>query len=403
MLSRSSDSNGGGVALRGRRAGQDLGRPGRPPIDWVAAEPREAEQMAMAAVRIAKARKIEYTRLMAEANTDLLPMTPDIPGIVIITDEGAEVYANPKHQSVANPMKEVLRIAGASGVNQINCFLRATADVTGDTLIKSQSRALIGMRMSVEEEIAYLLGWKNGVRPEDMPEQGYGAFTMDPSGPASVFRGYRVRPNDINWFVENTTQYRQNDDLDPVSKNAAGEIYATRWAPDRVEYIFGNAPAPKVETVGAQTEEGGADDAALPWDTTTPVNPDPDWLSKKLAAAEEEQAERVVEEDPFDKFLADAGIDNPDDPSSWPLAEEPQADEEAAQDDLRGVVFGLVKSMTPKGGIQVQGIIDSIRQIYGEENTPTRQTITRWLREDDRYYKPTGFKTYAVRPEFMED
>lgn len=400
------DFNGGGVALQWLRAWDDLGRPGRAPIDWVAADPREAEQMALAAVRIAKARKVEYTRLMAEHDTDLLPMTPEIPGIVIITDEGAEVYANPKHQHVAGPMKEVLRIAGSSGVNQINCFLRATADTTGDTLIKSQSRALIGMRMADEQEISFLLGWKCGVRPEDMPEQGYGACTMDPSGPASIFRGYRVKPSDINWFVEHTACYRENEDLDEVSKRAAGEVYATRWAEDRVAYIFSGAPAPKVETAlaGGVATEG---EMALPWDTTKPLDPDPDRLKKAIEADKAEQGERVV--DPFEQVLAEAGMD-PEQPNLEAAPEyvrpeptEDEIDEEASADNLRDIVFGLIKQMTPKGGIAPQEIIDSIKAIYGDEAAPTRQTITRWLNDDDRIYKPTGYKKYAVRPEFMED
>lgn len=401
------DFNGGGVALQWLRAWDDLGRPGRPPIDWVAADPREAEQMALAAVRIAKARKIEYTRLMAEKDTDLLPMTPDIPGIVIVTDEGAEVYANPKHQHVAGPMKEVLRIAGASGVNQINCFLRATADTTGDTLIKSQSRALIGMRMADEQEISFLLGWKCGVRPEDMPEQGYGACTMDPSGPASIFRGYRVKPSDINWFVEHTSCYRKNEDLDEVSKRAAGDIYATRWAEDRVAYIFGGAPAPKVETAMAGGGAESTESADLPW-ADRPLPEDPDHLKKAVEANEAERAERVSPVDPFEKVLADAGVegslsDAPEYVRPEPPRGDDEPDEEATADNMRDVVFGLVKQMTPRGGIAPQEIIDAVNELYGEEATPTRQTITRWLNEDERVYKPTGYKKYAVRPEFMEE
>ena len=53
------------------------------------------------------------------------------------------------------------------------------------------------MRMAVEEDIAYLFGWKCGVKPEDMPDRGYGAVSMDPAGSADIFRGYRVLPSDI--------------------------------------------------------------------------------------------------------------------------------------------------------------------------------------------------------------
>lgn len=409
------DFNGGGVALQWLRAWNELGRPGRPPIDWVASEPREAAAMANAAVRIAKARKVGYTKLMAEANTDLLPMTADLPGIVIITDEGAEVYADPKQAAVAGPMKEVLRIAGASGVNQINCFLRATADVTGDTLIKSQSRALIGMMMSNEDELAYLLGWKNGVRPEDMPERGYGAVSMDPSGPASVFRGYRTRPNDIAWFVENTVQYRKNDSLDQVSLEAAGDVYATRWADDRSGHLF-DGSAPKVAATadvaaGSSAAAAGEGIEKAVWDDRPSLQPGEASANLKKAvedadAAKAEQAEDEL--DPFEKVLRDAGVADPNDPSTWPdgVRPEPPAnpdepDEEETEENMAAVVFGLVKAMTPKGGMSVQEIRDSIKQIYGEDAVPTRQTITRWLREDDRIHKPTGYKNYEVKPEFM--
>ncbi len=403
------DFNGGGVALQWLRAWDDLGRPGRPPIDWVASDPREAEQMAKAAVRIAKARKVEYTRLMAEKDTDLLPMTPDIPGIVIITDEGAEVYANPKHQRVAEPMKEVLRIAGASGVNQINCFLRATADTTGDSLIKSQSRALIGMRMADEAEIAFLLGWKCGVKPEDMPERGYGAGTMDPSGPSSVFRGYRVKPSDINWFVENTVCYRQNESLDPVSMRAAGDIYETRWSADRVSYIFDGAGAKKVQEMEAeaQVEEVQAE-GRNEWENAAPVKGS-DGLKAAIEANEAGKGERTL--DPFEQVLADAGVDPSSDPSTWPLHVREQAaaastddtDDEATSDVLKDMMFGLIKAQTPSGGVTAQEIRQGLIDVYGEDQVPVIQTITRWLREDDRVYKPTGYKKYAVRPELMGD
>lgn len=393
------DFNGGGVALPWLQAWDELGRPGRPPIDWVAANDREAEQMALAAVRIAKARKIKYQRLMREHNTDLLPLTADLPGIIIVTDEGAEVYADPRRRHVSDPMKEVLRIAGASGINQLNCFLRATADVTGDTLIKSQSRARIGMRMAVEEDIAYLFGWKCGVKPEDMPDRGYGAVSMDPAGSADIFRGYRVLPSDINWFVEATAKYRKNDGLDQISRAEAGDIYETRWADDRAGFVFDGRPAPVSEPATTATplvsEEAEADLFG-----GRPKLSD-DEVRANLAKAIEEAPEPTV--DDFDRVLREAGGGVGTDLNEWPdgerpepVAEQPEAEPVDPDEDMRAVVFGLVKAMSPDG-ISVGEILSALEQSYAD--VPSRQTITKWLREDDRIYKPTGYKKYAVRPE----
>lgn len=406
------DFNGGGVALQWLRMWNELGRPGRPPIDWVAADPAEAAQMAEAAVRIAKARKIEYQQYMADRDTDLLPMSPEIPGIMIVTDEGAEVYANPKHRHVADPMKEVLRIAGASGVNQVNCFLRATADVTGDTIVKSQSKVRIGMRMSLEDEIAYLLGWKSGVKPEDMPDRGYGAVSADEASTASIFRGWRVKPSDIRWFVDNTSQYRQNEGLDEVSRRAAGEVYETRWADDRVAYVFGGAPAPVVDSVGAVPAENtleASEGEEAPFGGRPALTPDESKANLRKAI-EDSGGPTIDQQAEFERVMAEAGATDWSDPSSWPDGNVPEVEEPAGgggedsagdeSDSMRTVVFGLVKSMSPEG-ITVKEITDALEKMYGKADTPARQTVTRWLREDDRIYKPSGYAKYSVRPEDM--
>lgn len=400
------DFNGGGLALQWLRMWDELGRPGRPPIDWVASTPDEAEQLAEAAVRVAKARKIEYQQLMADANTDLLPMTADIPGILIITDEGAEVYADPRTQRVANPMKEVLRIAGASGVNQINCFLRATASTTGDTIIKSQSQVRVGMRMADEAEISYLLGHRSGVTPQDMPERGYGALTMDESKSASVFRGWRVLPSDIKWFVENTAKYRKNAGLDDVSRRAAGEVYRTRWSDDRAGYIFTGCQT-KAASAAANTNNPPEAPAA-PADIFDGLIPKSVEDAKRDArkAIEDAGGPTIEEQDAFERVLREAGVDpmDVDDPSKWPDGIRPAAQSDdneysEPEDNLRGVVFGLIQAMTPNGGMSIQEIVDALSKSYDPEDLPTRQTITRWLREDDRIYKPTGYKKYAIKPE----
>lgn len=398
------DFNGGGVALQWLRAWDALGRPGRPPIDWVAADVDEAARMATAAVRVAKARKVEYQDLMAQHDTDLLPLSADIPGILIVTDEGAEVYANPKHLAASGPMKEVLRIAGASGVNQFNCFLRATADTTGDTIIKSQSNVRIGMKMRNEEEMSYLLGWRSGVTPQDMPDQGWGALSTDESAPSQIFRGWRVTPTIIQWFVENTVQYRMNESLDEVSARAAGEVYETRW--ERADYVFNSGvQAPRVQTTMVKERD---DDEGENWSAGV----DPEEAKRNLRKAIEDAGGPSGDElDAFRNVIRSGGLEDLEklNPSNLPpesetptggggSAPEPPDEEsaEVEQENLRDIVFGMIKAMGPDG-VTVATLVKNLQRQYGDA-APVRETVFRWVNQDDRVHK-VGHGRYAAKPE----
>src|SRR5690606_26262619 len=88
-----TDPNGGGRALEWMRAWASAGRPGRPPIDWVADTEEKARAMAAALVRIAKARKVGYQDREIAANDDKLPVDREVPEIRVLNDEGAEIFS----------------------------------------------------------------------------------------------------------------------------------------------------------------------------------------------------------------------------------------------------------------------------------------------------------------------
>ena len=79
------------------------GHTDRPAIDWAASTPAEALDMALAALRIAKDRKTSARKLKIAADTTLMPVSPDLPEIVIFLDEGAEAVS-PGDRSVVAPM-----------------------------------------------------------------------------------------------------------------------------------------------------------------------------------------------------------------------------------------------------------------------------------------------------------
>lgn len=396
------DYNAGGVALPWLQAWDELGRPGPPPIDWVASTDAEVKEMGKAAVRIAKARKAKYQKLMRQNNTDLLPLTPDLPGVLIITDEGAELFGDMKKRDISAPFVEALRIAGAVGVNELSCFLRATSDATGDPMVKQQSRLRVGMRMADDQEIGYLFGWNAKIKPEDMPHQGFGASTMEPStGKVRVFKGYRVLPDDINWMVENTTKHRTR--MDDVSLEAAGEIYKTRWADDRAGYLFEGSDGSRVPVTpsGHENEEEDNENMSKDvWDDSRQL--DPEQVKHNLRkAVEDAGGPTVQEQDDFERVLNEAGVVDRFDPRSWPDGQRPVDldEDEQPEDDanMKDIVFGIVKAMSPEGAT-VQEVIDALTRT-GQRDVPTRQTVTRWLKDDDRVWKPTGYGKYAVKPE----
>jgi len=247
----------------------------------------------------------------------------------------------------------------------------------------------------------------SGVTPSDMPEQGYGAVTMDETKSASVFRGWRVLPSDIRWFVENTTQYRMNDGLDEVSRRAAGEVYETRWADDRAGYLFTGAKQPVTVTMSKDDEE--EDDIFAGREVKSFEQAQRD----ARQAIEDAGGPTVAEQEEFDRVLREAGVDpmDVDDPSKWPDGSRPDSptpppppDDGDEGDNLRNVIFGLLKEVSRAGkGMSVKEIRETLGRMYDESDIPAVQTVTRWLREDDRVYKPTGYKTYAVRPEHLDN
>jgi hypothetical protein len=408
------DYNGGGLATPWMKAWDEAGRPGgRPPVDWVATDDAEALCMTAAAVAIAKHRKIVYQTLMYEANTDLLPMTPELPGILIISDEGAEFLGqqtltgsdNAAKRKVAANYMEVLRIARSVGVNELTCGLRATTDVFGDPMVKSQSRVKIGLMMENQDEIAYLVGWEAKVTPQDMPDRGYGVYADGETGVVKAFKGYRVLPEHMRAITVGTAHLRAA--LDEESLKAAGDQYEGRW--QRAEWLEAMKLAPVA--VGS----GGA--------STPPVSiekPAPDPISDAFDGAprDPETAKREVQEamanagggdevpdyrDEFERIMKLEGMADWDDPGTWsaalPEPTPPTDDEDDSEEgglDFKTIVFGVVKA-SGEDGIKPADIHRALSKSFAGRNVPVIRTITRWLQADERVHQPS-FGHYAIKP-----
>lgn len=415
------DLNGGGLALAWLHAWERAGRPGHPPIDWVADTPAKALALSQALVRIALARKPGYKHLEIEANDDKLPVTPQVPAIVCDNDEIAELFSprarrDPILREVGDNLVRVQELGRAAATNVENAALRATQDVISEPQILKQSALRIGLRCD-ESELAYLFGWNDRLSPEDAPYPGCGFYKVDQE-PARPFKVYRLTPNQILDIVTATAD--RHPQLDDLSRQAAGEAYERRW--EGTDHLFGLAPTPAPAATQAEPrptapERGIGQGVTSSWttdpapkaepgrdlvggDARAPLN-DAAAASDKLRAAMDDATIRDPDLDAqFRDTLRGGGIDWERGPSTAPPAADVSPAGAKDDDPRKEMIFSIVQK-AGADGIGPEAIRDIFVQVFGAHgyNAPHAATIGRWLSADPRVHKPGGYGRYAVRPE----
>lgn len=405
------DLNGGGLALPWLHAWHKAGKPGRPPVDWVADTPEKALAMARAALAVAKARKPGYKHLEIAANDDKLPVSAKVPGILIAGDEIAELYSpkarrDPILRETGDILVQVVELARAVAVNALITALRATQDVLSEPQILVQSGLKIGMK-SDDRELNYLFGWNDRLSPEEAPYPGCG-FAKVLDEPAKPFKAFRMLPAQIAEIVTATSGLRP--ELDELSRRAAGEAYEKRW--EDTDHLFGLGPAPEADSV---YEAPAAVDFTKPrgsgvtagWDT-----PDvPAGVDAQAAIDEAEAVRRKLHEamndaalrDPdleqqFRDMLAGGGIDwqgpaQPDTPRPVP---EPTP---GVIDDARWPkVFAIVVEAGP-GGISPKDTVAAFQIKHPTLPVPSRSAITDWLQKEPKI-EQVARGLYVVKEEY---
>ncbi|BDH04883.1 hypothetical protein [Streptomyces seoulensis] len=403
VLSWVIDLNGGGIALPWLRAWHNAGRPGRPPIDWVADTPERVLAMAGALLRIAKARKPGYANLQIEADDDKLPVSPEVPAIIVNGDEIAELYStkarkNPTLRKAGDLLLQVVELARAVACNVMMTALRATGDVLEEPQLVVQSGLKIAMQ-SDERELNYLMGWADKISPQDMPTPGTGAIKVL-DRPARPFQAYRLVPSLIAQIVTATAEYRPI--LDELSRRAAGEAYEQRW--DGTEHMFGLAPAPAVDQAAAEqpveerpVREGWTDPTAgwdKPADTGAAAEDaiaDADATLRRIRGQIEDSTSRDPDLDAQARAIFEANGLAYTRPASL---DDAQA---AGSDPREQLVFEVVLKAGPDG-IGPEAIRDAIARLHPDVQVPHAATIGRWLGADPRVHKPR-YGRYAVRPD----
>ncbi|WP_030918091.1 hypothetical protein [Streptomyces sp. NRRL B-24720] len=331
----------------------------RPGIDWVASTYEEAVLMLDAALAVGLRRKVAYQDLMAERNTDQLPISAKIPQIMLVVDEGAEILTSTdrRMKDLAKKILEVIRMLRAMGIRTVLTALGATGSVLGNLMIRREAKARVCLTGGEVEgmDLSKVFPGSRGLRPDQAPYKGAG-FMGTPESAAALFKNWRILPNQIRDIVLATSDMHPT--LDGISTKAAGDAYASRWDPERTAWMWDTASTPAtdapVQTAGST---GGLNLSALRGDRES---------------AEEALARKFREQiDAEFATFAEPGTTT-EQPTSGGLNLSALQNEDNA---ARQVALGLLFSAGPEG-TGASAIARALAKEYGT----TRQTVVGWLK-----------------------
>ncbi|NEC28652.1 hypothetical protein G3I20_19240 [Streptomyces sp. SID8111] len=336
----------------------------RPGVDWLAASHEEAALMLDAAVRIAKHRKMAYQDLMSTANTDLLPISDRIPQIMIVIDEGAEILASSDRESrkLAEKILEVIRIARAMGIRTVLTALGATGAVLGNLMIRREAKVRVALTGGETEgmDLGKQFPGSRGLRVDQAPYKGAG-FMGTPESPASLFKSWRILPNQIRDIVAATSD--RHPTLDATSAKAAGADYARRWDHARTSWMRDHAVPSAAERDPQQDRADGLNLSALREER--PVDP----------LSEDELARKFREQiDAQFATASEPGHPAPD-PEQPPALELNLSALHNEDNAARKAALALLLAAGPEG----TGA-SAIARALADEHGTTRQTVVGWLK-----------------------
>ncbi|MFD8629605.1 DNA translocase FtsK [Streptomyces hygroscopicus] len=220
------DTTGGGVALPWITPWATEGLASAPIVDWIAHTDDEARLMLKMAAEIIAARKAGYQQLMREKKTDnKLPISAEIPGIVIICDETASLPYDIKEM-----IDKIEQEGRAMRVRMLVAALRATQDAI-TAMMKLMSKWRVGMTVSDAEELAYLFPGYIKIDPKDAPVAGAGWNMHTRLGPKkpTAMKVWRLVDELMDTICAATAGRRPK--LDELSASVdIGEHYPQRWA-----------------------------------------------------------------------------------------------------------------------------------------------------------------------------
>lgn len=208
------------------------GRSERPAVQWPAVTVDEAVLATQFAVEVALARKTVYAADRRAANTRLLPITADLPLVMVVVDEGAETTGLDADKYLRANLTRVVELGRAMGVRVLFCALRSTSEIVPKQLLV-QMGLRIGMAVSEQAEVGRLFDWPAGVDPADIPYVGSGRWRDGSAGPLRPFRSWHAdEPQTIDEIAVRCAHLRPDMDERTLAAIPVRlrEAYETRWS-----------------------------------------------------------------------------------------------------------------------------------------------------------------------------
>ncbi|WP_206308723.1 hypothetical protein [Streptomyces sp. A1136] len=358
----------------------------RPGIDWLASTHEEALIMLDTAIRVAKHRKMAYQDLMSKANTDLLPVSHEIPQIEIVIDEGAEILASTdkQHRVLARKILEVIRIARAMALRTVLTALGATGAVLGDLMIRREAKVRAALTGGETEgmDLSKLFPGSRGLKVDQAPYKGAG-FLGTPESGIGLFKSWRIKPAQIRDIVIATSD--RHPRLDPVSAKAAGPDYARRWDQNRTAWITEHHTTPAVES---QAPAGGSGLNLSAFRTgPAPAAPAVDAVDAEF--------ERLI----GIEFTASPQPQTPDTPQE-PKAEPSGLNLSALRDDKETGPSWLPDAITAIRAAGAEGMKPAaVADLVGRSREAVRKTLKAAAERGELHYRDRGPHSVYVHPD----
>jgi S-DNA-T family DNA segregation ATPase FtsK/SpoIIIE len=235
------------------------GRAERPAVQWPAVTVDEAVLATEFAVECALARKTVYAADRRAANTRLLPVSAEVPLVMVVVDEGAETTGLDASKYLRANLTRAVELGRAMGVRVLFCALRSTSEIVPKQLLV-QMGLRIGMAVSEQAEVGRLFDWPSGVDPADIPYVGSGRWRDGSAGPLRPFRSWHAdEPQTIDEIAVRCAHLRPDMDGRTLAAIPVRlrEAYETRWS-RIVPAIVGesHAGAPVRETAAVSSATG---------------------------------------------------------------------------------------------------------------------------------------------------